>query len=73
MVKAVDDMHEFSGEILAASGKAVLFRGEYWSEGQEVWLPRSRCTIEIDPTDPTQASVLVPDWLAKKNGFADRD
>jgi hypothetical protein len=72
-MKAVDDNHEFTGEILAQSKKAILFRGEYWEEGTEVWLARSQCQIDIDPTDPSQCTVLVPDWMAKKNGFADRD
>lgn len=72
-MRAADGLHEFDGDIIARSKKAVLFRGDYWEKPEHaegVWLPLSQCTLEVDPTDPQRGTVLVPGWLVKKNELA---
>jgi hypothetical protein len=52
------EMIEISGEIRGATEKAVNF----YDGRQTVWLPRS----QVRETD---GGLLVPQWLAKKNGL----
>lgn len=70
-MKGVDGQHEFEGSLEATTQKAILFLGDYWEDSKPRWFGRRSIEITIDPTDEDRATILVPDWMAKREGIAD--
>lgn len=73
---AADGKHEFEGEVLATTAKAILFRGDYWDKPEHaegVWLARSKVEIEFDTSDTSdiRATVLIPQWMARNDKLED--
>lgn len=66
-----DGFTTMNGRVVFATPKAILFEG-YFMDGQE-WMPRSQCIIEYHPDAAFdgEATIMVKDWLAKKNGWED--
>jgi hypothetical protein len=55
-----DEEVEIEGEVRARTDLAVLF----FDGSREVWLPLSKVELAED-----EASVLVPEWLALREGL----
>lgn len=72
-MKGVDCNHEYEGTLEATTQKAILFVGDYWEDEKPRWFGRRSIEITIDPTDEDRATILVPDWMAKREGIADYD
>lgn len=73
---AADGKHEFEGEVLASTPKAILFRGDYWDKPEHadgLWLARSQVSMEFEVPDDgvVRATVLIPQWMAKSDGLED--
>lgn len=56
---------EYEGTYIHSTELAILFLPDGWSEGEEVWLPKSQ--IDYDDSDYEKGdfiSIIVPNWLA---------
>ena len=65
------EMVEFIGEILRNTEKAIFFKDEMQEKEEAVWLPLSQIKIlnRDQSTDPEQAEIAIPEWLAKQKGL----
>ena len=61
-----DDLHRFSGRLIAVSAKAWLV-----AIGRvECWLPKSQCELDDPHADSgEQVSGTIPGWLVQKEGI----
>lgn len=69
---AADGFHEFEGDLLARSPRAIMFRGDYWDREEHaegVWLPLSQISLDQDVGNPRRVTVLIPQWLAKRSNL----
>jgi hypothetical protein len=57
---------EVEGYVLMNTGKAILFKRE--DDDEPVWLPLSQAAL-IESNRDARAVVLLPRWLARKNGY----
>ena len=62
---------ELQGVNYGRRGKAFYFQADYWEEAE--YLPASQCEWlpDRDSDEEGRGTMIIPGWLAKKNGWSE--
>lgn len=72
-MRPADSKHEFAGTVEAQTAAAVKFQAHQWDEPK--WFPLSQVQLELidDQIEPAEYILLIPHWLAEKEGVSEYD